>query len=56
MDTRERTRAALAAVASVRPEGGEPTKEFLNDLQDAVTGSISGDELRERTIARYRNV
>ncbi len=46
--------AVEEALASARLEGLEPSPEALGDFQRAAEGEIDGDELVERTLARYR--
>jgi hypothetical protein len=46
--------AVEEALASARLEGLEPSPEALDDFQRAAEGEIDGDELVERTLARYK--
>ena len=46
--------AVEEALASARLEGLKPSPEALDDFRRAAEGEIDGDELVERTLARYR--
>ena len=50
--TAERRLAYAQAIASTRIEGHEPAAEFLADVQQAIDGQLSDEQLIERAIAR----
>ena len=50
----ERQHAVAAALASVRAEGLEPSREDLALFVAVAGGELSTDELRERVLSRYR--
>jgi antitoxin StbD len=52
----DRRRAAAEATGSVVVElPGQFSDEFKADMQEAVDGRLTPDELYERTVARYRD-
>lgn len=50
----ERQHAVAAALASVRAEGLEPSREDLALFVAVATGELSTDELRDRVLGRYQ--
>ncbi len=54
-EERGRARAALEALASVRAEGKEPTPAFAADLQSAIAGEFTTEDLVARTLKRYQD-
>ncbi|NUU20895.1 MAG: antitoxin VbhA family protein [Streptomycetaceae bacterium] len=53
-DLADRRWAVASASGSLRAEGLETTPEYARDARDYADGVIDADELRRRTLARYR--
>ncbi len=56
LSNKERQRAVIIAVASVRAEGLEPSKATKNRLNQYAKGHITGEQLRKESIAEAKTL